>query len=127
MNYYKRIEMPRIVESYKQYTFLETKSGEVVYRNEKDELVLCDTRAQFEQIQKEYLISQRVYFMRRNTYFEFDYQGIRYGFPFINREDILSNIQKIENLDLVVELVQKYTNELTQLESKIETIKKGGN
>jgi len=127
MNYFKRVEMPRVVESYKQYTFLETKSGEVVYQDENQQLVLCESRAEFEKRQLDYLIAQRVYFTMRNTYFEFDYQGIRYGFPFINRESILSNIQKIENLDLVVELVQKYTLELSTLESKIESIKKGGN
>lgn len=127
MNYFKRVEMPRVQESYKQYTFLETKSGEVVYQDENQQLVLCESRTEFEQRQHAYQIAQRIYFTMRNTYFEFDYQGIRYGFPFINRESILSNIQKIENLDLVVELVQRYTNELSQLESKIESIKKGGN
>lgn len=127
MNYFKRVEMPKVVESYKQYTFLETKSGEVVYQDENQQLVLCESRTEFEQRQHAYQIAQRIYFTMRNTYFEFDYQGIRYGFPFINRESILSNIQKIENLDLVVELVQRYTNELSQLESKIESIKKGGN
>jgi hypothetical protein len=125
---FKQVALPKIVETYTKYENLESSSGEVFYIKD-GKLLQTSSRADFEKIQEETNRKERVYFLRRNTYFSFAYKGIRYSYPLLNQEDILESLKLVEDFDLQVALLTQFANEKVLLEQQIASIlnEKGGN
>ena len=125
---FKQVALPKIVETYTRYENIESTSGEVFYIKD-GKLLKTSSRVEFELIQEETNRRERVYFLRRNTYFSFAYKGIRYSYPLLNQDDILETLKLVEDFDLQVALLTQFANEKVILEQHIASIlnEKGGN
>ena len=124
---FKQVALPKIVETYTRYENIESTSGEVFYIKD-GKLLKTSSRVEFELIQEETNRRERVYFLRRNTYFSFAYKGIRYSYPLLNQDDILETLKLVEDFDLQVAFLTQFANEKVILEQHIASIlnEKGG-
>lgn len=118
---FKKVELPKIEETYTKYENLESSSGEVFYLKD-GKLLKSSSRVEFELLQEDTNRKERVYFVRRNTYFTFAYKGVRYGFPFANQEDILNALKLVEEFELHIELLTRFANEKILLEQKVAKV-----